>query len=282
MLRARLQIVGAAVLWSTGGAAMKLTGLSGWQLAGGRSLLAAAFILLAFPAARAMPDRRVLAAAVAYAGTVVLFAVANRLTTAANAIFIQDVAPLWVVLLSPALLRERPTRGELLSIPLYGAGLVLFFLDDLSAGQLAGNVVALGSGLAFAFCIVGLRRVRGDAIAAVSWGNVVAAAAALPLWPSGPTAAPRDLALLAYLGVFQLGLAYALFARGVQRTPAVEASLLCLLEPVLNPVWTFLLIGERPGPWALAGGGIVLGVTAVRTLLAALSSRGPAAVPPPP
>src|SRR5512140_3925530 len=96
-LRARLQILAAAVLWSTGGAAIKLTGLSGWQVAAGRSLFAAAFILIAFPAARARPDRRVLLAAAAYAATVVLFAVANKLTTSANAIFIQDIAPLWVV-----------------------------------------------------------------------------------------------------------------------------------------------------------------------------------------
>jgi drug/metabolite transporter (DMT)-like permease len=280
-VRARLQILAAAVLWSTSGAAIKLTGLSGWQVAGGRSLCAAAFILVAFRSARARPDRRVLLAGAAYAATVVLFAVANKLTTSASAIFVQDIAPLWVVLLSPLLLRERPTRSELLSIPLYGAGLVLFFVDELSPGQVTGNLVALGSGFAFAFCIVGLRGVGRGAIAAVAWGNLMAAAVALPLWTAGPAATPRDLALLAYLGVFQLGLAYVLFARGVEHTPAVEASLLCLLEPVLNPIWAFLFAGERPGPWAMAGGAIVLGVTAVRTLRTAVappslssSSRG--------
>jgi drug/metabolite transporter (DMT)-like permease len=270
MLRARIEILCAAVLWSTGGAAIKLTGLSGWQVGAGRSVLAAAFLFVAFRSARVRPDRRILAASAAYAGTVILFSVANKLTTSANAIFIQDTAPLWVVLLSPLLLRERPSRAELLSIPVYGAGLALFFLDELSAGQVTGNLVALASGVAFALCILTLRGLGDRGVAAAAWGNVVAAAVALPLWAAGPVATGRDLLLLAYLGIFQLGSSYALFARGLTQTPAVEASLLVLLEPVLNPIWTFFFTGERPGPWALAGGAIVLGATAVRTAMAAL------------
>jgi drug/metabolite transporter (DMT)-like permease len=276
MLRARLEILAAAVLWSTAGAAMKLTRLSGWQIGAGRSLVAAGFLFLAFRGARVRPTRGLLAAAASYAATVLLFSLANKLTTSANAIFLQDTAPLWVVVLSPLLLHDRPTRGELLSIPVYGLGLALFFLDDLSPGQLAGNVVALVSGVAFALCIVTLRRVGEAGVAAIAWGNVVAAAVALPMWAAGPAPGARDLALLLYLGVFQLGSAYALFARGVQHTPAVEASLLVLLEPVLNPIWAFFLAGERPGPWAIAGGAIVLGATAVRTALAAMSARRPA------
>ena len=119
------------------------------------------------------------AVSVAYAGTVVLFALATKLTTAANAIFIQDMAPLWVLLLSPWLLRELPTRGELLAVPVYGLGLALFFLDDLSAGQKAGNLVALLSGVAFAFSIVGLRKVHAAGTAVIAWGNLLAFAVAL-------------------------------------------------------------------------------------------------------
>ena len=277
MLRARLEILAAAVLWSTGGAAMKLTKLSGWQIGAGRSLVAAAFLFVAFRGARARPTPRLLAAAATYAGTVVLFSLANKLTTSANAIFIQDTAPLWVVLLSPLLLHDRPTRGELLSIPVYGLGLGLFFLDELSPGQLAGNFVALASGVCFALCIIALRRIGDQAVAAIAWGNVLAAAVALPMWSTGPAPAPADLAILLYLGIFQLSARPTPFARGVQHTPAVEASLLCLLEPVLNPIWTFFLAGERPGPWALGGGAIVLGATAARTAWAAIDSRRPAA-----
>ena len=202
----------------------------------------------------------------------ILFVLATKLTTAANAIFIQDTAPLWVLVLSPWLLRETPTRGELLAVPVYAIGLGLFFLDELSAGQVTGNLLALASGVAFAFSILGLRLLRHEGPAALVWGNVVAAAVALPFFRAGPPPAPLDWALVAYLGVFQLGLAYLCFSRGVSGTPAIEASLLVLLEPVLNPIWTFLLVGERPGPWALVGGAVVLGATIWRTAVPALAA----------
>jgi drug/metabolite transporter (DMT)-like permease len=273
MLRSRLLILAAAVLWSTAGAAIKLCQLDAWQIAGGRSLVAALLLLAVVREARVRPTARVLLVSVAYAVTVILFVVATKLTTAANAIFIQDTAPLWVLLLSPLLLREAPTRGELLAVPIYAAGLGLFFLDELTAGQVTGNLAALGSGVAFAFSILGLRLLRHEGPAALVYGNLVAAAVTLPLWSGGPAATAPDLALLVYLGVFQLGLAYLAFSRGVAGTPAIEASLLILLEPVLNPIWTFLFAGERPGPWAVAGGGVVLAATAWRTLAPILTPK---------
>jgi drug/metabolite transporter (DMT)-like permease len=270
MLQSRLLLLAAALLWSTAGAAIKLCHLTSWQIGGGRSLIAGLFLLIAVRESRVRPTGRVLLVGVAYAFTVVLFVTATKLTTAANAIFIQDTAPLWVLLLSPWLLSESPTRGELLSIPVYALGLSLFFLDELSAGQVTGNVIALGSGVAFALSILGLRWLRGEGPAALVWGNFIGAAMALPMWPAGPTPRAVDLGILLFLGVFQLGLAYLCFSRGLEKVPAVEASLLVLLEPVLNPVWTFLLAGERPGPWAIAGGAVVLAATAWRTLAPAL------------
>ncbi len=273
MLKSRLLVLAAAALWSTAGAAIKSLGLNAWQTAGGRSLVAGLFLLMVVREGRVRPTLPALAVAVAYAFTTVLFVLATKLTTAANAIFIQDTAPLWVLLLSPWLLRERPTRGELLAIPLYGAGLGLFFLDELTSGQVVGNLVAALAGVAFAFSIVGLRRLRHDGPVALVWGNVLAAAATLPLWASGPLPTRLDLALVVYLGVFQLGLAYLAFSRGMTGTPAIEASLLVLLEPVLNPIWTFFFTGERPGPWAIAGGAVVLGATAWRTVAPILTPR---------
>ena len=267
-LAARLWVLGAAVVWSTAGAAIKKTALPGAAIAGGRSLVAALFLLALFPASRTRPTRKMLGAALAYAATVVLFVAANKMTTAANAIFIQDTAPLWVLLLSPRLLGERPTRGELLAVPMFLGGLTLFFLDRLDGRQLAGNAVALVAGVTFAFSIMGLRAASGERTAVLVWGNAIAAAVTLPFALAGPAPTGADLAIVVFLGIVQLGLGYAMFARGVDRTPAVEASLLVLLEPVLNPVWAFVLTGERPGPWALCGGAVVLAATVWRTVAA--------------
>jgi len=272
-VRHRLLLLAAAALWSSGGAAIKRCGLDAWQLAGGRSLIAALVLLAFVPSTRRRPTRLSAAVAVAYAFTVVLFVLATKLTTAANAIFIQDTAPLWVLLLSPWLLHEHPTRGELLSVPVFALGLGLFFLDRLTPGQVTGNLVALASGVAFGLSILGLRRIGQDGPASLVLGNLLAAAVTLPLWSSGPSPTALDLGLVAYLGVFQLGLSYLCFTRGLEGTPAVEAALLVLLEPVLNPVWTYLFAGERPGPWALVGGAIILSATAWRTVQPVLVAR---------
>jgi drug/metabolite transporter, DME family len=262
MLRHRLLVLAAAVFWSTGGAAIKLCGLNANQISVGRSLIAAAFLALAVKESRRWPSRQVLLVALAYAGTVSLFVLANKLTTSANAIFLQDTAPLYVLFLSVWLLGEKPRRADVISVPIFVAGLALFFLDELSAGQLRGNVIALASGVCFALLIVGTRRIGDAGMAAVLWGNVMAGVAGLPFALTGSAPTPGDLGLLLYLGVVQLGLGYFAFTRGLKNTPAFTASLLVLLEPVLNPVWAFLLTGERPGPWALAGGAIILGATA--------------------
>lgn len=273
-LRARLYVLGAAVLWSSGGAAIKACTLPAFAVAGGRSLVAAIFVFAVLPSSRVRPDRRILAVAAAYAATVVLFVLATKATTAANAIFIQDTAPLWVLLLGPRLIGERPTRAELLAVPVFLGGLCLFFLDELGPGQMFGNVVAAVSGLTFALSILGLRGVHARA-AVLGWGNVLAAAIALPL--AGALALPSapDALLVAYLGVFQLGLSYALFSRGLEGTPAVEASLLVLLEPVLNPIWTYCFTGEAPGPWAIAGAVVVLAATVWRTVAAHRRATAP-------
>jgi DME family drug/metabolite transporter len=266
-------ILAAAALWSTAGAAIKLCSLNAWQISCGRSLVAALVLWLFLPGARVRPTRSTWAVAAAYAVTVVLFTVANKLTTSANAIFLQDTAPLYVLLLSPLLLRERPSRGELLSVPLFLVGLLLFFRDQLTPGQVSGNLIALLSGVAFALCILGLRGLGGNNAPALLLGNLLAGAASVPGSWGGPALTARDVGIVLFLGVFQLGLSYALFARGVRHTPATEASLLALLEPVLNPVWAFFLAGERPGPWALAGGSLVLLGTLWRTLAPWVETR---------
>lgn len=270
----RACLLAAAVLWSTAGAAIKLCSLSGFQIAGGRSIVAALFLFAVFRSARAKPTRPVLLVALAYAATVTLFVIANKLTTAANAIFIQDAAPLYVLLLGPWLLGERASRAELFSVPVYVLGISLFFGDKLGAGHTLGNLIALASGVAFALCIMGLRHVRDDrAVAATAWGNLIAFAACAPFSISGPIPTAGDVGIILFLGIFQLAMAYTLFARGLREVPAVEASLLVLLEPVLSAIWAYLFAGETPGPYAIVGGTVVLAATIWRTLSARSGTR---------
>lgn len=271
---ARLLILTAAFLWSTGGAAIKLSALNGWQLAGGRAFFALLTLAALLPETRRTPRGVGWLVALAYAATTVSFVLATTLTTAANAIFIQDCAPLFVLIGSPWLLGERPGRGELRSVPIYVGGLVLFFADRLSTGQMLGNLVALGSGVAFASLIMGMRKLRDDgAMAAVAWGNGLAVLVSLPLAVHGPVPRMTDVGILVFLGVVQLGFAYAVFARGIKHVRAVEASLLLLLEPVLSSVWAALVAHEVPGPWARAGAALILFATVWRTLQASRTSQ---------
>jgi drug/metabolite transporter (DMT)-like permease len=276
----RIQVLIATLLWSTSGAAVKLSILSGWQLSAGRSAVAAAMLALVLPGARRLPSRRGWKVALAYAATVVLYMLANRRTTAANAIFLQDTAPLYVLMLSSFLLRERPSRGELAAVPLFLAGLALFFFDQLAPGQMTGNVLAIASGICFAMTTIGLKAAKDEGDAVLVWGNLIASVASLPVALTGPSPRLADVGIVLFLGAIQLAIPYALFYRALTRMPVVEASLLVLLEPVLNPIWTFLLAGERPGHWAMVGGGLILVGTIWRTLVSAKASpTAPSSVP---
>lgn len=290
--RARLDVGMAALLFSTGGVFIKaLTGLTAWQRAGLRSLVAALFLLAVWPRARSGFTARSFLFGAFYAATLATFVAANTWTTAANAIFLQSTAPLWVLLLSPLVLRERIGRGDLLFMAALAAGLLLCFVGELRGGAeaqatapqpLLGNAVAVGSGVLWACTIVGLRwfgqRTRGDAdgmAASVVAGNVtcflacwlLAALLRQPYFPDPAGLGAGRAGALLFLGCVQVGLAYVVLTRGLRRVTALQASLLLLVEPVFNPLWTFLVHGERPGAWALAGGAMILAATAVHALL---------------
>lgn len=280
---APLGVLAAALLFSTGGAAIKACGLSGWQVASFRSGIAALFILLVVPAARRGWNRSTLAVALAYASTLIAFALANKLTTAAHSIFLQSTGPLFVLLLAPWLLHERIRRSDLgLMLPLT-LGLGLLFVGQptttaLATDPVTGNMLATASGLFWGLTIVGLRwagrhAAQDSSAAAVALGNLLAflvgLPAALPLGPSRPV----DWVVLVYLGVIQIGLAYVFLTRSLRHIPALEASLLLLLEPVLNPIWAWVFQGERPGRFALLGGGLILGASLARAVLDATRSR---------
>jgi DME family drug/metabolite transporter len=273
-LAARLEVLAAAALFSSGGAVIKAVHLAGWQVACLRSAVAAATLFVLMPAARRRPTSRVLGVGLAYASTLILFVLANKLTTAASAIYLQSTAPLYVLLLSPWLLHERIRPRDVAFMVALAFGLGLFFVgfDPVSAtapNPSLGNVLSLISGGTWALTIMGLRALgrEGESWgpAGALWGNVFAAAACLPMALPIVATRPADWVLVGYLGVFQIGIAYLFLIRGLQRVRAFEASLLLFLEPVLNPVWAWLVHGERPGTWTLAGGGVILLVTLVKS-----------------
>jgi drug/metabolite transporter, DME family len=287
---ARLELAAAAILFSTGGAAVKAADFTGWQITCLRSGIAAIAIWLMTRQARGRWTARHLAVGVAYAACLTLFVLANRLTTAANAIYLQSTAPLYLAILAPWLLREPTRRQDLAFMVAVGVGLALFFVGvdqpvESAPDPVRGNLLALGSGLAWAFAVCGLRclgstgEARGSAAVAVVVGNLIASLGALPFaLPLGSHGA-SDWALIAYLGVFQIALAYVLVTKALETIPALEASLILLIEPVLNPVWAWVFQGERPGVWALVGGAVILGATTVRSLLDARRPPAQAAVP---
>src|SRR5437660_2737159 len=248
--RAVLAILGAAFLWSTGGLVIKLAPLGPLGVACGRSLVTAVFYLALL---RPPLSRARWTTALAYAGTILTFVCATKLTTAANAIFLQYTGPAYVLVLAPWLLREKFRPLDAACVVASLAGMSLFFVGKVEAGQLLGNVIAAASGIFFALCILLLRRDaaggQGDAMPSTALGNILAAALSLP-FALGELASisPPGAAALLYLGVVQLGLAYLLFARGIERVGAAEASLLSMLEPVFNPLWVYLGTGERPSP----------------------------------
>lgn len=275
------QVLGAAVLFSTGGAAIKGTTLNAWQVAGLRSAIAAVALLVLIPRARRHWSLRNWVVGLVYAATLVLFVTANKLTTSASAIFLQATGPLWVALSAPWLLKEHVRRQDALFMAVMALGLAFCFVDTqvplaTAPNPFAGNVAGALSGVTFGFTIMGLRSVSNrdpDAsMNTVVAGNLCAALVCLPLgWPIAAT--PLDWVTLVWLGVFQIGCAYLLLSLGVRHVTALDASLLLLAEPMLNPVWAWAVHGERPGPWAISGGGLILAATLVRTVARRPPSR---------
>ena len=283
-LAPRLAVLAAALLFSTGGAAVKATDLPALQVAALRCALAVPVLALALPQARRGWTWRGWLVGLAYAGVITLYVVANKLTTAANAIFLQSTAPLWVLLLSPWLLKERIRRADLAFMVALAAGMALFFVGFDAPTETAprpalGNLVGTVAGVCWALTILGLRWLEGSgggnaagrSAAAVLQGNLLAAGLSLAaiglLGGSGWQAAnPVDWVVVAYLGAVQIGLAYVFLTFGLRRVPAFETSLLLLMDPVLNPLWAWWLHGEIPGLWSRAGCLVILLAMVVRTL----------------
>jgi drug/metabolite transporter (DMT)-like permease len=265
--RGALLVALAALLWSSSGLFIKVLPLGALQIAFARSLVAALAMAMVvqlrggrpFP----RPDALALGCALSYAGVLILFVAATKLTTAANAIFLQFSAPIYLVFLEPWVTGRALRRRDLLAVGLCLGAMGLFFVGRLGAGTLVGNLLGVVSGLCLAAFSLTLklqreRRPGVDPISAIILGNLLVAAFCAPLALRGFSLTLPQAGILLYLGLFQIGLAYLLFTAGMRHLSATAAVVTGTLEAVLNPVWVFLGVGERPSPWALLGGVMIL------------------------
>ena len=276
-MTARLQLVLAALCFSTAGAAIKWCAFGPSQIAAIRALVAMLAILVLIPESRHRWSWRVGLVGVGYAAAGLLFVFANKLTTAANTVFLQATNPLFVVALAPWLLKERVQAADLAFMGVLTVGLTLLFVGGqrhfaTAPDPAVGNVLAAGSAVAWAFTVTGYRWLarqggagHGPIAAAAACGNLIVFLVCVP--GALPFAAGRavDWVIVIYLGVFQLGLAYVFLSRAIAQVPALEASLFLLVEPVLSPVWAWLAHGETLGPLAALGGIIILTATALKS-----------------
>jgi drug/metabolite transporter (DMT)-like permease len=273
-------VVGAALLWSTGGVGIKAVDAPPLVVACLRSAIAAVALALWFRPGLPRWSPMLVAILASYVSCLTTFVVATKWTAAANAIFLQYSGVIWVLLLAPAVLGERLRAIDAAAIAIAFAGMGLFFVGDLDTGGRAGDRVAVLSGLCYAALVLSLRRARdAGAETAVVWGNVCTAAVLAPFVVRDLAMPPASFVVLVFLGVVQIGLAYVLFVRGLRLLPAAQASLVGMLEPIANPIWVFLLLGEVPRGTAIAGGAVVLAAIAWRTAAAGRAPAAPALAP---
>jgi drug/metabolite transporter (DMT)-like permease len=275
-----LYIAVAALLWSSGGIGIKGVGDSALKVTFYRSVFATITLLLIFRGdvlrRRWKSHFAFGAAIVCYGICLTTFVVATKWTTAANAIFLQYAGVVWVLLFSPLVLREPMRRRDVIAVAVAFAGMALFFVGRFEARGMAGNAMALVSSVFFAGLILALRREHEASRAAVTWGNVFLALAVFPFVAHDLALTTRSLLDLLFLGVFQIGLAYAFFVKGLRYVTATQASLTGMLEPVANPIWVLLFLGERPSVYAIAGGAIVLAAISWHTMQGEPVSEMPA------
>ncbi|GBG56813.1 hypothetical protein SPFL3102_02461 [Sporomusaceae bacterium FL31] len=260
-------LVLTAALWSSGGVLIKWVDWNPMAIAGWRSAIAASVIWWAFRKERLVFSKVQLAGAAAYCATVCLFVTSTKLTTAANAILLQYTAPIYVALLGSWLLGEKTTRRDWLTIGTVLAGMVFFFIDKIAGGAMLGNLLAIASGVSFALCIVCLRMQKdGSPYGSILWGNIMTFIISIPFF-GGLSLTASNISGIILLGVFQLGLAYVLYSYAIRHVNALQATIVTTIEPLLNPIWVFFLLGELPGQFAILGGVIVVLSISVRYYL---------------
>jgi len=257
-----------AILWSSGGLFIKLISLNSMELSFFRCAIAAAVFALMFRKRILKLNRLALLNSFAYAAVLILFVIATKTTTAANAIFLQSTAPIYVLIFEPLLTKTKWERINIITIVVCFLGMILFFMGDLTPGDIKGNIAALLAGVAFAAFFLGMKKNEPQyGESSIFYGNVIVALICIPFITDMNSISVQDFAMVSFLGVFQIAFAYALFSYGLKRIIAVEASIISMFEPVLNPIWVFIGYGEIPSFYAIIGGIIIITAITIRTLI---------------
>ncbi len=257
-----------AILWSSGGLFIKLISLNSMQLSFFRCAIAAIVFAVLFRKRVLRFNRLSLFNSLAYSAVLILFVIATKTTTAANAIFLQSTAPIYVLIFEPILTKTKWERINIITIVVCFLGMILFFMGDLTPGDIEGNFAALLAGVAFATFFLGMKKndpQYGES--SIFYGNILVALFCVPFITDMQGISLQDFAMVSFLGVFQIAFAYALFSYGLKRIIAVEASIISMFEPVLNPIWVFIGYGEVPSFYAIIGGIIIVTAISARTII---------------
>lgn len=250
----------AAALYSIGGLCMKVIPWSGTAINGARTAIALVVIgiYLIIVKHPLHFNRWILLGAISVFSTNLLFSIANKMTTAANAIVLQFTVPIFVMLFSMLFFKRKPTKLDLGACVVVFGGIVFFFADSLSMGGGLGNALALLSGVTYAGVFMMNDMPNSDAISSVFWGDVLSAIVGIPFVLKETDFTLIPMISLLVLGVFQVAIAYILLSIGLKTTPSVTASLVSGIEPILNPILVAVFYGEEMGVFALIGAAIVI------------------------
>jgi drug/metabolite transporter (DMT)-like permease len=271
-----LAMVATAFLWSIAGLFIKVIDWNPIAIAGMRSVIASIVIFVYLKRPEFNFSFPQIAAAIAHAVTMLLFVAANKTTTAANAILLQYTAPVLTAFIGAVLLKERPRVEHFAALPLAAAGMIIMFFNELGGGNLFGNVLALMSAITLSFYFVFMRMQKdGSPIESILLSHWLTAiiCVIISLFLPFPQVTLKSLAAIAVLGIVQLGLSAILFSIAIKRVSAISANLIAVIEPVFNPVWVFIAIGEAPGVNALIGGGIIVLAVTIASVISARSKE---------
>ena len=268
--RAIFFLVLTAILWSSSGLLFKIISWQPLSILSGRSILSTIvfWVYLRCPTRFRWTGLQAVGAA-GYVGTQLFFIMATKLTTAANAIFLQYTVPIYIVLFGYWFLNERPDRADWITLAVIFTGLFLFFVDDMNFNGFSGNLLAIISGMSMAVMMLCMRKQKdGTPANTILLGNLIGAVIGFPSMLQ-ESFSFQHIGIIAYLGIFQIGLSFVLYSIAIKQIQALESTLILTLEPILNPLWVFLVIGETPGKLALIGSLFVIGAVTARAIVSA-------------